>query len=930
MTSTIEIASVNSSWENHLLCSLQSLRKNDTMCNALLVTRDGKKCRAHAAVLAGASPVLRNLLQQAAPRYQIAIQMVSNGSLLEYVLDFIYRGKIQVPVNQLVDLQKAADILQIKQLGDLCRELLEGAGVLYKILDNKSPGGKNFMQNVKTVPYSSAGKVTIVNSKTNQPILPTDSINTKLNITKNSSDASLSDSEKTHRFKVVRETDDAVDLTVEKPKFSDLRDTIPLLVENVTNEDKEREIDANKTHSYGTRGVILSTLSKPQSKSEKELDIWTRKRFMCQLCPSAFTRRDNLKVHMLKKHNDNSFFTGKDAQSLLGKDRSDGMSTPTPSEPELTMDNADEERNESDMQRSLTPSPPTLTKETSDWPIKDSFLEEDAASPVLTSMLNAPVLENNNNDPKLDDGKNEKRIFGKKNMNIQKGGKRFDCTECLSTFTRLDNLKVHMRSIHAGHKPYECDICSKNFTRAFTLKYHKMSHYGQKPFRCVTCGRGFVRRDYYLEHLRNKTCKPTYDGADKINNYLEDSLEEDSMSQNEDLSQQGEDMGQNEHEGSLDNNRNYERNNMETDEEMGDEECEICHQVFQNAAALESHSDTHMEEGFYVCRLCSIHFSTAISLEFHLMQHKREDEQNAEIETVTAMETELEDESKLDMRDRDVDRSVSMASDKQANCDDKEEGVIRDNADDDDDNDNDDDCGDLNYANVKESLELLSDTSCDMLGAFDKGPSADSKHIASESVVPLTKGALLKDILLGKSKYMLSGSHLENALDLSNKHPKLDDNEATFHNNNNEKSCTSTIQDVMSNSLDHSDNAVKDMSDLTDGQPDELNSTGMSDMCEDESFLDSSSQCSSPAHTDASGSDLQVKKKAPKEKKMDKHQSTPYKCDICGAKFTRIDNMKVHVKRHNGEKDFMCVECGQAFTRKATLKKHQISAHSVK
>ena len=124
----------------------------------------------------------------------------------------------------------------------------------------------------------------------------------------------------------------------------------------------------HKSHSYGTRGIVLTTLTKPISsmtKVEKDIDVWTRKRFVCQLCPSAFTRRDNLKVHMLKKHDGRSSpFTGKEMQSLFAKDvRSEALSE---------MDGAEDgEKHDEEICGSLTPPPPTLTKEPPTW--KKSF-----------------------------------------------------------------------------------------------------------------------------------------------------------------------------------------------------------------------------------------------------------------------------------------------------------------------------------------------------------------------------------------------------------------------------------------------------------------------------------------------------------------------------------------------------------------------------
>ena len=77
------------------------------------------------------------------------------------------------------------------------------------------------------------------------------------------------------------------------------------------------------------------------------------------------------------------------------------------------------------------------------------------------------------------------------------------CPHCGKPFTRLHNMKEHVRIAHTGDKNYVCSDCGKQFAYARNLRYHRRLHKSERPFKCAVCSKCFAGAGELGRHQRS-------------------------------------------------------------------------------------------------------------------------------------------------------------------------------------------------------------------------------------------------------------------------------------------------------------------------------------------------------------------------------------------------------------------------------------------
>ncbi|XP_024889851.1 zinc finger protein 91-like [Temnothorax curvispinosus] len=212
----------------------------------------------------------------------------------------------------------------------------------------------------------------------------------------------------------------------------------------------------------------------------RHIQVHEGKKYLCDICPKKFYRREHLKIHVAKHNMIKPYKCTRCTKRFIKEEQ---LNNHLPKH-----DRTFKKTKETDSSKRFLCEicSKSFTQSTT---LIAHLRAHNGIKPYVCEVCSRPFTTN---------------AYLKMHMRTHTQERPYICQYCSRAFARADTLANHLTS-HTGEAKYHCKCCPKNFRRLKSLKEHMFIHTGQRPYECPTCDRKFNNNGSRYAH--SKRCK---------------------------------------------------------------------------------------------------------------------------------------------------------------------------------------------------------------------------------------------------------------------------------------------------------------------------------------------------------------------------------------------------------------------------------------
>ncbi|XP_020709988.1 longitudinals lacking protein, isoforms J/P/Q/S/Z isoform X31 [Athalia rosae] len=441
-------------WNNHqstLIQNFDTLLESGTLVDCTLAA-EGKYLKAHKVVLSACSPYFEGLLSEHYDKHPVFILKDVKFKELKAMMDYMYRGEVNISQDQLAALLKAAESLQIKGLS----ESKSGSNCNSKTDQRQQKVASQSTAQSLDIPHPSSGLTIEKNSKVPRQSLsqtsvelPEDSTSPQISRGLSSREGSLSPTSLRKRKKMRRRSigDDNSVENHEASNSSDLPHSMGVPALGIAPVADEK-VHADPTDSLG-RSALMQQLTKPADE-------------MLQMPIEKPEPNDN-----------------------LIEPKSEYLEDPEESVEDLTLDDDMNDLNEmeQDNPRAGPSHDPNQHPGLASWHVTG---DRSNAGGVVGAVGGTPgttdevflAAQEAAQAHRDSQGFNPPFRTLRRSLNVEGTGNppRFTCPNCEKTYNRRGNLRRHVNSECGDPRMFFCNLCNYRTNRNCSLRMHMKIH----------------------------------------------------------------------------------------------------------------------------------------------------------------------------------------------------------------------------------------------------------------------------------------------------------------------------------------------------------------------------------------------------------------------------------------------------------------------